>query len=546
MANKSDTLLEELGCGKWNLIVILLLGYWSAQIPAHSLGGTYLTPSLEHSCKIPSDGFPIFKEENENVTTVEACWYNKNTSEGIEKVPCTEWDFDNSTFLTTLTSEFQMVCEKEYLRPTFQSVYFVGALVAGPIIGFLSDRYGRKTVMTVGVIVYATLSNLICWLPNLPLILATRFILGLMHPTSLAVPYTLAMEQSAPKNRTAVGVLTFFPWIIGYFTWAGQAYLIREWRWLMLSVPVPALLAVPFLWFVDESPRWLILKGYHDRALRVLKRAARLNRAKLPPDEELLTLMKLIQTEGVKSKSQSQNGTSRFMKLLKAVGEETIILVRTPEMRRITLCLYCLFLVNGTVFYGLSLSGGDLGTDPFIYMALTGLMEVPGSTVVLPMINILGRRRSNVIYFLGTGVSLLLLTFIPKGWVATTMALMGKMSISMAFQVVYLHGTELFPTEVRLRGLGTGAMVSKTGTIIVPYIINTLGAVYWWGPSVLCGALSIVACVICSMLPETLRMPLPDSVAALEMTALMRKREKMRGKEKSAAMDQDETASFST
>ncbi|XP_066954452.1 organic cation transporter protein-like [Macrobrachium rosenbergii] len=545
MVSKSDTLLEELGCGKWNLIVILLIGYWSAQIPAHSLGGTYLTPSLEHSCKIPGDGFPIFTEENENITTVEACWYNKNTSEGVEKVPCTEWDFDNSTFLTTLTSEFQMVCEKEYLRPTFQSVYFIGALTAAPIIGFLSDRYGRKTVMTVGITVYSTLANIICWLPNLPPILAARFILGLMHPTSLAVPYTLAMEQSAPRHRAAVGILTFLPWIIGYFTWAGQAYLIKEWRWLMFSVPIPSLLAIPVLWFVDESPRWLIQRGYHDRALKVLKRAARLNKAKLPPDEELLTLMKLIQTEGSESKIQPQQGTSQFRKLLKTMGEETIILVRTPVMRRITVSLYCLFLVCGIVYYGLSLSGGDLGTDPFIYMALSGLMEIPGSTVTLPMINILGRRRSNIICFLATGVSLLLLTFIPKGWVATTMALLGKMTISAAYQVVYLHATELFPTEVRVRGLGTSVMVSKTGSIIVPYIINALGAIYWWGPSVLCGALSVLACVVCFMLPETLRAALPDTVAALEMTAQMQKREKIRNKEKSAAMNQDEIASFS-
>ncbi|XP_064109464.1 organic cation transporter protein-like isoform X2 [Macrobrachium nipponense] len=439
-----------------------------------------------------------------------------------------------------------MVCGKEYMRPTFQSMYFFGALIAGPIIGFLSDRYGRKTVMAVGMTVYSITANIICWLPNLPPILAARFILGLMHPTSLAVPYTLAMEQSAPRHRAAVGILTFLPWIIGYFTWAGQAYLVREWRWLMLSVPIPSLLAIPVLWFVDESPRWLILKGYHDRALKVFKRAARLNKAKLPSDEELLTLMKQIQTEDNKSKSQPQHGTSQFMKPLKSMGEDTIILVRTPAMRCITLCLYCLFLVCGTVYYGLSISGGDLGTDPFIYLALTGVMEIPGSTVTLPMINILGRKRSNIICFLATGVSLLLLTFIPKGWVATAMALVGKMTISASYQIVYFHATELFPTEVRVRGLGTCAMVSKTGSITVPYIINALGAVYWWGPSVLSGALSILACAVCFMLPETLRATLPDSVAALEMTALLQKREKIRDKQKAAAKNQDETASFST
>ncbi|XP_068201923.1 organic cation transporter protein-like [Palaemon carinicauda] len=547
MENNFDNLLEQLGMGKWNLIVILLFGYWCAQIPSNSLSGTYLAPSLEHSCKIPDDGFPIYTEKDGNETIEEACWYNKETPEGMEKMPCTEWDFDNSTYLTTLTSEFQMFCENEYLKPTFQSMYFLGALIAGPICGLLSDSYGRKTVLSVGMATYAVLSNITCWLPNLSSILAVRFILGLMHPTSISVTYTLAMEQSAPRHRSAVGILTCLPWVIGYFTWSGQAYLIREWRWLMVSVPLPSLLAVPVLWFVDESPRWLILKGFHEQAVKVLQRAARLNKATLPPEEELRSLMKLMQTESSPYKSQPQPGTSHVMKLLKIMRDEIFILFWTPVMRRITLCLYCLFLVCGTVYYGLSISGGNLGTDPYIYMALCGVMEIPGSTITLPMVNILGRKRSNIFCFLVTGVSLMLLTFIPKGWVATTMALIGKMTISGAYQIVYLHATELFPTEVRVRGLGTCSMVSKTGSIIVPYIINALGSIYWWGPSVLCGGISIVACMVYSLVPETLGMALPNTVADLEKVEEKKKRKDLAHDiEEVTSMTPDKITSLST
>lgn len=48
---------------------------------------------------------------------------------------------------------------------------------------------------------------------------------------------------------------------------------------------------------LDESPRWLIVRGRHDDALRVLQKAARWNKAQLPPEEELRALMDHIRKE---------------------------------------------------------------------------------------------------------------------------------------------------------------------------------------------------------------------------------------------------------
>ena len=42
---------------------------------------------------------------------------------------------------------------------------------------------------------------------------------------------------------------------------------------------------------IDESPRWLVVQGRHDEALRVLRKAARQNKATLPDDEELRAIM---------------------------------------------------------------------------------------------------------------------------------------------------------------------------------------------------------------------------------------------------------------
>lgn len=49
---------------------------------------------------------------------------------------------------------------------------------------------------------------------------------------------------------------------------------------------------------------------------------------------------------------------------------------RIPRMRVVTSVMYLDYLVVGIVYFGLSLSSANFSTDPFMYMALTGLMEV--------------------------------------------------------------------------------------------------------------------------------------------------------------------------
>ncbi|KAK7081091.1 hypothetical protein SK128_003679 [Halocaridina rubra] len=298
----------------------------------------------------------------------------------------------------------------------------------------------------------------------------------------------------------------------------GLAYLVRDWRTLQLLVSLLCLPFLPALFILDESPRWLAVKGYHNYALQVLVKAARWNKAVLPPPHRILQIVKEGQNEHIPLKKTSQDSCQRN-------ALDTIrgffILFRTRRLRTITLAMYINYLCVGMVYFGLSLSGGQLSSNPFAYMALMGLVEVPAYTVAIPIVITYGRKYPTIFFFLFSGVLLLALPFIPEGcgWVRITLAMAGKMTITSVFQILSLYSSELFPTEVRTWGTSTAFMMSRLGSTASPFITEYLGTVYPWAPSAVFGALSLVAGIATLALPETLGISLPDTIDHLENRA---------------------------
>ncbi|KAG7157390.1 Organic cation transporter protein-like 5, partial [Homarus americanus] len=414
MAIKFDDVLLRLGMGRWNLPVILIISYWTMNVPSHTLGGAFLAPAIDVTCILPDHGLPkITSLDGSNQTTVDQCVYLEETKEGaLKERPCTQWYYDNSTFITTITSEFNLVCEHKVWRATFQSIYLFGLLVGSSINGFFSDT------------------------------------------------------------------------------------------------------------FMDESPRWLIVQGQHDRALKVLEKAARLNKATLPPRDQLLTMMQNIasEAESVPEKRRHQRGLTKVMGKFLDFARSYMILVRTRRMRRYTLAMYVCFTVTGLGFYGLSLSGSTLGINLFVFMALSGTAELPGKGLSGVIVERFGRRNVNIICYALTALSLLAVPFVPTGstWLIAVLSLLGKITISFSYTIIFLHCAECFPTEARTRGLGTSTIMAQVGSVCAAFVVEYLGSVAIWAPSVLFGMSSLVASAVMLTLPETRGAALHDTVVTLE------------------------------
>ncbi|XP_066955531.1 organic cation transporter protein-like [Macrobrachium rosenbergii] len=538
MEDNFDSILTQLGTGKWNLFYYITLSYWYACVSYHALGGAFLAPAVDYTCRVPDSAvvtkvsFPSdfdatedfalnnasFAAKDGNESEESACTYliQNVTTGNVTEEQCTSWDFDKSTFESTVTSEFDLVCDWKFLRATYQSVYMFGILVGAGVNGYMADKYGRKRMVTIGAILYSLIAVISAWLPNISTIIAARFMLGTMHPTSLQTGYILGMEVTKPSMRSAIGMLQFLSWAVGTMCWGGWAYLIRDWRWLQTAVSLPCFLFLPTLWIMDESPRWLIVIGRHKEALKVLQKAARWNKVELPEERKLLDMMTEI-NEQLRCKNVREDKTTMKMKLKRCLKEATI-LFRTPKLRTITLAMYVDYFVAAMVYFGLNLSGGSFTFDPFVFMVISGIVEIPSNTVTIPIVSYFGRKIPLIVSYFITGVSMLIQAVISEEqmWLVITLVMIGKLAISIVFQILFLYASELIPTEVRTRGMGTAMMSSRAGAMVSPFLMGFIGAVYPWTTPVVFGLASIVAGLAAIPLSETKDSPLPDTIAHLE------------------------------
>nr|XP_027214866.1 solute carrier family 22 member 19-like [Penaeus vannamei] len=204
MAKRLDDVMSRLGTGRWNLLHILSLSYCFSLTTYHTLGGAFLAPRVDYTCRRPEGAHdaaaarsasPLFIPAGDNTSEEakpECSYFVLNSSSGqVEEEPCVEWDFDNSTFSSTVGTEFQLACGWEYLRSTYQSIYMFGVTIGAPFNGVLADRYGRKMTVAVGFVAYSTLAIGSCWIPNLSALLLSRFLMGAVHPTIQKTGYIL-------------------------------------------------------------------------------------------------------------------------------------------------------------------------------------------------------------------------------------------------------------------------------------------------------------------------------------------------------------------
>nr|CAH7728011.1 unnamed protein product [Callosobruchus chinensis] len=95
---------------------------------------------------------------------------------------------------------------------------------------------------------------------------------------TMVTSFVMCMEVVGGKWRTIVPILYQIPFGLGNTIMAGVAYFLRDWRYFHFALSVLACLYISYIWYIPESPRWLIAVGRKEEAIAILRKAALSNR----------------------------------------------------------------------------------------------------------------------------------------------------------------------------------------------------------------------------------------------------------------------------
>ncbi len=335
---------------------------------------------------------------------------------------------------------------------------FVGAAIAGAV----ADRWGRKTVFQVTLLVFAfaTLLNAFAW--NVQSMVFFRFLVGVGLGGELPVVASLLTEIVPGKHRGRFIVWLESFWAFGWLAAALIAFLLIPkygWRMAFVIGSLPAL----YVWVVrrklPESPRWLASMGRPVEALAVVEDMER--------ETQRRTLAPL--PEPTVAPPQLHQGRQGARELWS----------HRYRMRTVMLWMLWFGLVFG--YYGifvwlpsLLVNQGHSVVRSFGYVVIITLAQVPGYFSAAWLIERIGRKAVIVSYLLlSAGAAVIFGGATSAPQIIVWGSLMSFFNLG-AWGGVYAYTPEQYPTRIRTTGAGAAAAFGRIGGIIAPILVGFL------------------------------------------------------------------------
>ncbi len=383
--------------------------------------------------------------------------------------------------LTFVRSQFQMEALLEG--------WFVGSALAGCVIGvgfagIIADRFGRKIALilsavlllasAVGCMIAGTLTTLIFyrWVGGLGVGVASM--LSPLFISEVSYPEIRGRMVSLYQLAITLGILAAYAanaWLLGaavglegggFWHWVISA---EVWRGMFGAEAIPGILFLLLLFFVPESPRWLVVQNREEKALAVLNRIMSGEAAEKEVGEIRLIL--------------AQESLSWKQLLVPGILGSVLI-----GMSLAILSQFC--GINAIIYYGPRIFesagfgvGGSLGGQVII-----GVVNVLFTLIAIWKIDRMGRKPLLIAGCIG-----MILAHLAIGSVFYTgqtggFLLMIFVALFIAFfafsygPVIWTLLSEIYPNAVRGRAMSIATLTLWVGTYIigqtVPWMLENL------------------------------------------------------------------------
>ena len=377
-----------------------------------------------------------------------------------------------------------------------QQGWYVGCALVGSIVGvlfagILSDKLGRKLTMVISAVLFST-SALGCALSaDFAQLVVYRIIGGVgigvvsivspLYISELAVAQYRGRLVSLYQLAVTVGFLGAY--LVNYqllawaesgtqlsVDWLNKIFITEVWRGMLGMETLPAILFFIIIFFLPESPRWLIVRGKELKAVNILEKIYNsITEAK----------SQLNETKSVLT-SETKSEWSLLMKpgIFKAVIIGVCIAILGQFMG-----------VNAVLYYGPSIfeNAGLSGGDSLFYQVLVGLVNTLTTILALVIIDKVGRKK--LVYY---GVSGMVVSLILIGLYFLFGDSLGVSSLFLLVfflfyvfccavsicAVVFVLLSEMYPTKVRGLAMSIAGFALWIGTYLIgqltPWMLQNL------------------------------------------------------------------------
>lgn len=329
----------------------------------------------------------------------------------------------------------------------------LGALFGALVAGRAADKYGRRSTLLGAAILFilgAIASSLITaiWMLS-----AARILLGIaVGIAAMVAPLYISENAPAAKRGMLIAIyqLAVTMGILG-------AYLVNfslddNWRTMFLVGAIPGLALLVGMFFLNDTPRWLVANGRHEQARGVL---AKLREA---PENSSTVTRELTEIE--LACADERGNVAKWSELF------------SPMVRPALIVGIGLFFlqqlsgINAVIYYAPSIfreSGFDSGSTQLLATIGIGVVNVAMTVVGMALIDRIGRRRLLILGFIGTSLSLGMIVLgaaTDIAWLDTA-ATVGLVLYIASFAasigpLPWVMMAEIFPRKVR--GLGMSAV----------------------------------------------------------------------------------------
>jgi putative MFS transporter len=367
-----------------------------------------------------------------------------------------------------------------------------GILIGAVTLGGMSDRFGRKRMFIVEMIIFVGFLVGLVFAPNYYLIVICLFAIGLALGCDYPTAHMIISESipSLSRGKLVLGAFAFQA--IGALVGTGVGYGVLStlpelsaWRWMFAIAVIPALIVTIGRFYIVESANWLAARGRTDEAERSVRRL--LTRRPQYPGN-----IKLATRDGADLHGKSDTS---FLALFNKTNVRATILASVPWFLQ-DLGTYGIGIFTPTILAAAIGADNDHARSVIDIIhsdivaaegsALITALLIVGIAFAVVLADVVGRIRLQVMGFIGCAAGLLIASFSTsmQGGAKTLLIFVGFMLFNFMTNLgpnaqTYLLAGEVFPTAIRGKGAGFAAAFAKIGAVLTafmfPILLSSIG-----------------------------------------------------------------------